>query len=650
MQISLANLGSLTSLLARLPLRFPGFRHSGVVARISALGGELERLSRDELRRRSLSLRYRALSGEPSSQLLPEAFALVREAADRALGMRPYDVQVLGAVAMHQGCVAEMQTGEGKTLAATMPLFLAAIEARGAHLATANDYLAARDAELMRPVFDLLGQRVAAIQASSSRAERRRAYACDVTYAAARELGFDFLRDRLLGGDAYERDNASSSMFSGKSQAAHAAPVQRELHFALVDEADCMLIDEARTPLIVSSLPGGSAARAEATYRWAAELAGSLDETTDFQHDIERRELSLLPRGRRKVREHRKPAEVCDLPAIDLYEHVERALRAQREFIRDRHYVVRDGQAIIVDEFTGRLALGRRWRDGIHQAIEAKEQLAISLKTAEAARINVQDFFLRYAKLAGMSGTAIDSRREFRRIYRLSVRVIPTNWPLRRARLPDQIFLSASDKWDAVVEEISAMLGTGRPVLVGTRSIDRSEQLSQRLQAAGIEHTVLNAHRHAEEALIVAQAGHRGRVTVATNMAGRGTDIRLADEVVALGGLHVICTEMHESARIDRQLVGRCARQGDPGSYRQFMSLDDELLDTGLSPKQTARLRRRLAARPAIPARVARTFRHAQARVERRHFQQRRLLLYVENERRKMQAEMGLDPFLDAVE
>ena len=645
--MSLASLGSLSSLLARFPLRIPGVRKPGLMARIGGLGGELRLLTRDELRRRSLSLRYRALSGEASDRILPEAFALVSEAADRAIGTRPDDVQLLGAIAMHQGCIAEMQSGEGKTLAATMPLFLAAIEGHGAHLATANDYLAARDADLIRPVFDLLGLRVGAIQASSSRAERRRAYACDVTCAAARELGSDFLRDRLLGGNSCGRDNAFSLTFPGKPQAAHAAPVQRELNFALVDEADCVLIDEPSPPWIVTSLPGGSASRAEATFRWAAEVAAELAEQTDFRHDAESSELSLLPRGRRKVRERSKPEEVCDLPEIELHDHVERALRALRDFTRDRHYVVRDGAAILVDELTGRLAPGRRWRDGLHQAIEAKEKLAISVGTAESARIHPQDFFRRYTKLTGMSGTAIEARREFRSVFGLAVRVIPSNRTSRRVSLPDRVFLTASDKWDAVVAEVMMMHQAGRPVLIGTRSIDRSEELSRHLKAAGIEHAVLNALRPAEEAAIAAQAGQRGRVTVATNLAGRGTDIRLADEVAQLGGLHVICAEMHESARNDRQLVGQCARHGDPGSCRRFVSLDDQLLEAGLSPRQVERLKGTLAARPEFASRVGRALRRAQARVERRHFQQRKLLRFVENERRKMQAEMGLDPFLD---
>lgn len=637
--------------LPNVPVRLWFQQQAWLLGRINSLEPAMQAATEEELHRCGLSLQYRVLSGESPHRLLPEAYALVREAARRAVGLRPYDVQVLGGIAMHYGCVAEMQTGEGKTLAATMPLYLAALAGHGAHLATANDYLAARDAELTRPVYQLLGLSVGVIQSETSRADRRRAYECDITYAAARELGFDFLRDRLLGKG--ERDPYAVRLpvlACRQRDVAHDDPVQRELHFALVDEADSILIDEARTPLIVSALPGASAVQAEALFRWAAEATRYFRESLDFEHDAQRRELQLTAPGRRKVRELVKPADVSNVPMLDFYQHVERALRVEREFLRDRHYVIRDLEVVIVDEFTGRLAEGRRWRDGIHQALEAKEGLPISIKTSEAARVTVQDFFLRYQQLAGMTGTAASSRRELRRIYELQVRIIPTHRPTRRRALPDRVFANADAKWDAIVREITAMHAAGRPVLVGTRSIDRSEELARRLAAVGIPHAVLNACRHAEEAKVVAQAGRAASVTVATNMAGRGTDIQLANGIAKRGGLHVICSELHESARIDRQLIGRCARQGDPGSYRQFMSLDDEILTLAYGSQKATRLQARYAKQSAVSLSLARTMRKAQARVERQHFRQRRLLLYQEKERKHLQLEMGQDPYLDALE
>jgi len=650
-QAFFASLQTARHVAERIPWRMLWRRHAWQLLRVQSHECTLRSAGNDELRRRSLSLQYQVSSGESRDRLLPEAFALVREAARRQLGLRPHDVQVLGGIAMHYGCVAEMQTGEGKTLAATMPLYLAALGGQGAHLATANDYLAARDADLMRPAFESLGLSVGVVQASSSRAQRRAAYNCDITYAAAREFGFDFLRDRLECAGPIAPDQQRLAAFLGEiPERDRGTSMQRQLHFALVDEADSILIDEARTPLIVSSLPSDSAARSVDLYRWSMRVAGSFSEDVDYRHDVQRRELSLTLHGRRKVRELQKPGGIADVPVIDLYTHVERALRAQREFLRDRHYVVRNGEVVIVDEYTGRLAEGRRWRDGLHQAIEAKENLDISLPTAEAARITVQEFYLLYQRLAGMTGTAVSSRREFRRIYRLAVRAVPTHRRERRVRWTDRVFHHSEQKWDAIVEEIGALHRLGRPVLVGTRSIDRSEALSQRLSAAGIPHAVLNARHHAEEALIVAQAGQPGRVTVATNMAGRGTDIQLAADVAERGGLHVICTELHESARIDRQLIGRCARQGDQGSYRQFMALDDELLRLGSPLRTVDLLQRRYAGAVQLPPRIARIFRRAQAHIERQHYRQRRLLLYRERERRTLQREMGQDPYLDSAE
>lgn len=632
----------------RMAAKFPVRTAAGLLGRIADLEPRYSGLEQDELRRTSLSLRYRALSGESLDLMLPEAFALMREAANRTLKMRHFDVQLLGGIAMHSGSIAEMQTGEGKTLTASLPLYLACLRGKGAHLATANDYLATRDAEFIRPAFQILGMSVGALDAATSRAQRRQAYQCDVTYAAARELGFDFLRDRLLAGRESDRCGDLLARMLGHEDQSHADPVQRGLHFCLVDEADSILIDEARTPLIVSALPGESPDSATTLFHWAATVTREFQELTDFEHDRRNRQLALSASGRRKVRELPKPEALAQVGMLDLYEHVERALLVEREYLLDRHYVVRNGEVVIVDEFTGRLAVGRKWRNGIHQAVEAKEGLNISLHSGEAARVTVQDFFLRYERLAGMTGTAASSGRELKRIYKLQVQVIPTHRPCRRKQLADQVFANQHAKWEAVVADVRELAGQGRPVLIGTRSIDKSEHLSQLLTDAGIPHNVLNARRLAEEAEIVAAAGQLGKVTVATNMAGRGTDIKLAPEVVALGGLHVICTELHESARIDRQLMGRCARQGDPGSFRQFMSLDDDILAAGLGPHAAERIRRRVAGFKVVPARYARLLRRAQRRVEREHFRQRRLLLYQAQQRRKTQQQLGQDPFLDA--
>jgi preprotein translocase subunit SecA len=615
---------------------------------VNDLERSLSTLRDDELRSRSLSLRYRALSGELLDHLLPEAFSLVREATVRTLGMRHYDVQILGGAVMHRGSIAEMQTGEGKTLTAMLPLYLAALRAQGAHLATANDYLAQRDAAIVRPALELLGLSVASLDGTTPRVQRRQAYRCDVTYGAAREFGFDFLRDRLLVGRDIDRGPELLGRMLGDADADGAAEaVQRGLHFCLVDEADSILIDDARTPLIVSALPGNSPDSARALYQWSAAATTEFEESADFEHQVREAAVTLSVRGRRKVRELPKPVLLAAVGTIDLYEHIERALLVQREYRRDRHYVVRDGQVVIVDESTGRIAEGRKWRDGIHQAIEAKENLDISVHTGDAARITVQDFFLRYERLAGMTGTAASSARELAKIYRLRVRVVPTHRRCRRQRLTDLVFGQRDAKWDAVVDEVQAMHALGRPVLIGTRTIDKSELLSQQLAAAGIVHAVLNARRHAEEADIVAAAGQLGTVTVATNMAGRGTDIKLGPGVAEIGGLHVICTELHDSARIDRQLIGRCARQGDPGSFRQFMSLDDDILSRGFGVQRAERLRQQCPA-GQLPASYSRLLRRAQRRVESEHFRQRRWLLYQAEQRRLVQHQLGQDPYLDA--
>lgn len=625
-------------------------RWAGVLPQIEAFEQKYRELSDAELRKESLSLRYRVRSGESMTHLLPEAFALVREAGRRSMNMRHFEVQLLGGMAMFHGCVAEMETGEGKTLTATLPLYLHALAGKGAHLATVNDYLARRDAEWMKPIYTLLGLTVGVIETQMSQDERRRNYACDITYGTAKEFGFDFLRDRLLLRRI--RQQTADIFFGGDRSQGNEQPVQRGQHFCLVDEADSILIDEARTPLIISALPDQAAQEAVACYEWAAAAVDYFDEDEDYEYDHEKRKVELTFQGRQKVRRLPHPEEMNSVGLIDLYEYIERAIKVRRDFHRDRDYVVRRGQdgkeeVVIVDESTGRLAEGRKWRDGIHQAVEAQEGVPVTVATGQAARITVQDLFLRYTHLGGMTGTATTSASEIRKIYKMPVIKIPTNRPNRRKQLPDRIFGNSEQKWEAIVQEVKEMHQQGRPVLIGTRSIAKSEHLSELLRREGIPHQVLNAHRVAEEAEIVALAGQAGKVTVATNMAGRGTDIKLAPDVHQSGGLHVICSELHDSARIDRQLIGRCARQGDPGTYRMYLAMDDDILKAGFGPKEAEKLARQGANMAATEGR-ARLFYRAQRKVERKHLRDRMILLYHEKQRKKLQLEMGQDPYLDS--
>lgn len=621
---------------------------------ITAMEPRLKEFSDTQIRKEGLSLRHRARSGEPLVRILPEAFALVREAARRTLGMRHYDVQLLGGIAIFHRSIVEMQTGEGKTLTATAPLFLYALAGRGALLATVNDYLAKRDADLMTPVYRAVGMEVGIIQSQMQTPDRAKSYASDITYGTANEFGFDFLRDRLLLRKIQEGQNdlIGSMLNQGLGRMGMGGggdkPVQRDPFFALVDEADSILIDEARTPLIISAIPGEAEKIEVATYSWCAHHALDFEEDVDYDWDEDKKTVELTRKGRAKVRYLEKPSILDSVGMFDLYVFTERAIKVQREFHLDRQYVVRDGEIVIVDEFTGRLSEGRKWRDGIHQAIEAKEGLEVTVATGQAARITIQDFFLRFENVAGMTGTAAASRKELRKIYQCHFVPIPTNKPPRRVQLPTEVYGSSDEKYRAIVNEIADLHANGRPVLIGTRSIDKSLILAKLLDEKQIEYQILNAYHVEEEAEIIAKAGQRGKVTVSTNMAGRGTDIRLGEGVEDLGGLHVICTEMHESARIDRQLIGRCGRQGDPGSYRQYLALDDELLLTGLGPKKSERLKKRGEGTSKRFDSCASLFRKAQKKVEKKHFRQRKALMFFEKQRKKMQREMGQDPYLDS--
>jgi preprotein translocase subunit SecA len=621
-----------------------------MLRQVNSLEEQTRALTEPQLRKASLSLRYRAKSGETLGELLPEAYALCREAGRRALNMRHYDVQILGGIALFTGCIAEMQTGEGKTLTATLPLYLHSLLGKGAHLATVNDYLAGRDADWMKPLYDALGISIGKVLTDCSSEDRRRAYNSDITYGTAKEFGFDFLRDRLLM--RAQGRTVSDFLGAGSSErwsSSGEQPVQRGMHFCLVDEADSILIDEARTPLIIGSLGDSARETVIATFRWASEHANKFNQDEHYTIEDDTRKYELTARGRQMVRALPRDEVMLQVSLIDLYEYIERSVKVLREFIRERQYVVRDDEIVIVDEFTGRLAEGRKWRDGIHQALEAKEGIEVSVPMGQAARITVQDLFQRYKQLAGMTGTAATSARELKRIYKTPVIQVPTNRPPQRVKLPDRVYGTMDQKFKAIVEETREMHRVGRPVLIGTRSIDKSLELSKMLKAAGIEHEVLNASEVAREAEIVASAGHRSRVTVATNMAGRGTDIKLAPGINEIGGMHVICTELHDAARIDRQLIGRCGRQGDPGSHRQYLSLDDDILKNGLGTKKFEQLKK-IGESGNEFHNYASIFRKSQMKVERKHFRDRMALLYFERERNRLHREMGQDPYLDTAE
>ena len=619
-----------------------------LVKKIRKQSEHLAGLNDAELRKKSLSLKYEALSGKRLNDMVVDAYALVRESGKRTLGMQHYDVQLLGGIAMHYQNIAVMQTGEGKTLTATLPLYLHALTGKGAHLATANDYLAARDADLMKPIFEALGMTVGVVQSDTSRPARLRAYQADVTYSTAKEIGFDFLRDRLksrwqnMNGDEF-----ISSLFDNDDDATGSDSVQRGHNFMLVDEADSILIDEAWTPLIVSSVPDEIAKASVALYRWCSEVCTQFVLNEHFELKPKSKQLDLTSNGRRLARKLTKPELLNQTPILDIYEQLEQAIYVDQNYFRDRHYVIRDNEIVIVDEFTGRLAEGRKWRSGIHQAIEAREDLEVSFETGEAARITIQDLFLKYKSLSGMTGTAGNSGRELKKIYKVGVVEVPTNKPSQRKQWPDLVFGSDSQKLTAIVDEVEAVQKTGRPVLVGTRSIDKSEVLSEMLAKRQIKHDVLNARQLAHEAMIVAAAGRLGHVTIATNMAGRGTDIKVEARSLDVGGLHVICTELHESARIDRQLIGRCGRQGDVGSYRQFMSLEDDILKVGFGEKRAKAMLTYAKMPAARLQRFSVFFRQAQRKIEVQHFNSRKILLHREKLRSELQFEMGQDPYLD---
>ncbi|WP_447581641.1 preprotein translocase subunit SecA [Anaerotignum faecicola] len=545
-----------------------------IVAKIDALESTFEALSDDELRAKTDEFKERYKNGESLDDLLPEAFANVREAAKRVMGMRHFEVQLIGGIVLHQGRIAEMKTGEGKTLVGTLPAYLNALTGEGVHIVTVNDYLANRDSDWMGQIFRFLGLTVGVVLNNMISEERRMAYNCDITYATNNELGFDYLRDNMV----VRKENM----------------VQRGLHYAIIDEVDSVLIDEARTPLIIS----GSGSKSTQLYEVADVFAKALTkgrivneeealnplmkeeliEEGDFVVDEKAKSVTLTQQGVEKAEKFFKIENLTDPDNMELLHHINNALKANYQMFRDQNYVVQDDEVMIVDEFTGRIMPGRRYSDGLHQAIEAKEHVKVNKESKTLATITFQNFFNKYEKKAGMTGTAQTEEAEFRNIYNMDVVVIPTNLPIQRIDKTDVVYRSEAAKFRAVVNDIEEAHKKGQPVLVGTITIEKSEELSKMLKKRGIPHQVLNAKYHEKEAEIVALAGQMNAVTIATNMAGRGTDIKLGEGVKELGGLKIIGTERHESRRIDNQLRGRAGRQGDPGESRFFISLEDDLM------------------------------------------------------------------------
>ncbi len=617
-----------------------------LVAKINDLEPRLSSLTDEQLQAKTAEFKQRFENGESLEDLLPDAFAVVRETGKRALNMRHFDVQLIGGVVLHQGRISEMKTGEGKTLVATLPAYLNALEGKGVHVVTVNDYLARRDSEWMGRLYKFLGLTVGVIQHGLDDDERRESYGSDITYGTNNEFGFDYLRDNM------------------KFDLAHC--VQRPHQYAIVDEVDSILIDEARTPLIIS---GPSEESTDKYYR-LDKIIPKLRRDIDYQVDEKHRTVTLTEEGFGRCENLLGVDDLSDIANMEILHHINQALRAHMLYKRDVEYVVKEGEVIIVDEFTGRLMPGRRWSDGLHQAVEAKEGLRIQQENQTLATITFQNYFRMYKKLAGMTGTAETEAEEFLKIYRLDVAVIPTNRLLRRIEYPDVIYRTEREKFEAVVKEIKQCHERGQPALVGTISIDRSEKLSSMLKRAGVKHVVLNAKYHEKEAEIVAQAGRKGAVTIATNMAGRGTDILLGgnaefmardvlrkreidplsatpqqwneaiaqvkpqidkehEEVVQVGGLHIIGTERHEARRIDNQLRGRSGRQGDPGSSRFYVSLEDDLMRI-FAADRISGIMQRLGMEEGVPIEsrfVSKQIENAQKRVEGQNFSYRKHVL-----------------------
>ncbi len=580
-------------------------RLSILLNEVNGFETEMMSLSDKQLKDKTPYFREKLTKGFTLDDILTEAFAVAREASRRTLMMRPFDVQVIGGIVLHEGKIAEMKTGEGKTLAATMPLYLNALEGKGCHVVTVNDYLAKRDADWMSPIYQFLGLTVGVIVHGMDDDERRKAYGEDITYGTNNEFGFDYLRDNMK--------------FSLEDY------VQREFNFAIVDEVDSILIDEARTPLIIS----GASEESTDKYYKINQIIPRLKKEQDYTIEEKSKTVVLTEEGVSNVEKYLNVQNLYEPRNIEIVHHVNQALRAHTLFKRDVDYLVKDGEVIIVDEFTGRVMPGRRYSDGLHQALEAKEKVKIEKENQTLASITFQNYFRMYKKLAGMTGTADTEAAEFKKIYNLEVLVMPTNMPMIRQDHNDLIYKTEEEKIKAVIEEVKALNKAKRPVLIGTISIEKSELLGKHLTRAGVKHHVLNAKNHEREAEIVAQAGQPGQVTISTNMAGRGTDIKLGENVAELGGLHILGTERHESRRIDNQLRGRSGRQGDNGSSRFYLSLEDDLLrvfgaDRISSVMETVGIEE---GQPIEHKYISKAIENAQKRVEGQNFDIRKHLL-----------------------
>jgi preprotein translocase subunit SecA len=655
---------------------------------------EYGKLSDAEVRQKGQHLRGRARGGESLARLLPEVFGLVCVASKRFLGLRPFDVQLAAGVVLHNGALAEVSTGEGKTLVATLPVALNAMVGKGVHVTTVNDYLAQRDADWTSRVYTALGLTVGVLQMRMSDDDRKSAYNADITYGTASEFGFDFLRDRLKtkSGSGQNVPFWAAWVNTGQSFQPLDPKVQRGHHYGLVDEADNVFIDDARTPLVISTGTRPATEPESVVYKWADKLAKEMNRDQHFYLDEKKQKVELSDDGRQLIRYSNPPVGEHSHAMDKLHEHVERALHANYRFRLDQHYMILENKVVIIDESTGRPMPDRQWNEGLHQAVEAKEGVQINYKTDHAAQVTYQSFFKLYTKLAGMTGTAIQNFWEMRRVYKLWVVQVPTNRPCVRIVMPDRVFPTEEAKFNAIVEEVKRLKALGRPVLIGTRSVDKSERLSKKLLDAGIPHFVLNAKPgNAErEAEIVAQAGRSGSVTIATNMAGRGTDILLGGNaeaiawtrlktqfkyrhdvppdmmqqmidqvegqentksnhnvVVQAGGLHVIGTDRHEAARIDRQLIGRAARQGDPGSCQFFLSLEDEILEGVGQGRQDYLKKVGQADGERNWDDYVSEFLNAQYYVEKRHYRQRLDLMMYERNRQEIMKDLGADPYVD---
>ncbi|MGG1617582.1 preprotein translocase subunit SecA [Paenibacillus sp. NRS-1781] len=566
---------------------------------------DFEKLSDEELQAKTAEFKARIEQGTTAEEILPDAFATVREASKRVLGKRHYDVQMLGGIALHEGRIAEMKTGEGKTLVGTLPVYLNALLGKGVHVVTVNDYLAQRDSGEMGQIYNFLGMSVGLNLAGLGHGEKQAAYACDITYGTNNEFGFDYLRDNMV---LYKEQM-----------------VQRPLYFCIIDEVDSILVDEARTPLIIS----GQAQKSTELYFAADRFVKSLNVEEDYTLDIKVKSVALTENGVSKAENFFGLENLYDQESVTINHHIVQALKANAIMRLDVDYVVADGEVLIVDEFTGRLMAGRRYSDGLHQAIEAKENIVVQNESMTLATITFQNYFRMYRKLAGMTGTAKTEEEEFKKIYGLEVLQIPTNRANQRVDMPDVVYKSVKGKFHAVVDEIVERHKNNQPILVGTISIENSELLSEMLKRKGVRHKVLNAKYHAEEAEIISRAGEAGSVTIATNMAGRGTDIVLGDGVSGIGGLHIIGTERHESRRIDNQLRGRAGRQGDPGSTQFYLSLGDELMKR-FGADNVLNMMERLGFeedQPIESRMITRAIESAQKRVEGNNFDQRKVVL-----------------------